>query len=167
MAKPLFLEVQRFQQKWLLWPLGAANILAFGAAVSEPWWPITQENAPPNWSLWFLFFTVLLVTLFLLFTRLETRIDQQGVSVKMAPLHRKPRLYRWSDIASAHVRTYQPLVEYGGWGWRYSLSGAGIAFNISGNQGLQLVLQSGKKILIGTQDPQTLKDVLEYYHPAK
>ncbi len=163
MAAPVFLEVQRFQQKWLLWPLGLANLLAFAAAVSEPFWPITKPNAPTNWSLWFLFFCLLLLTLFLLFTRLNTRIDQQGVTVKMTPLHWKPRTYKWSDIALANVRTYQPIVEYGGWGWRYSLSGAGIAYNIAGDQGLQLQLKSGKKILIGTQDPETLKRVLEHY----
>jgi hypothetical protein len=41
---------------------------------------------------------------------------------------------------------------YGGWGIKRGIGG--LAYNVSGNQGLQLVLTDGRKILIGTQKPE-------------
>jgi len=38
---------------------------------------------------------------------------------------------------------------------------AGVAYNISGNMGLQLELKNGKKILLGTRKPTELEDVLK------
>ena len=52
-------------------------------------------------------------------------------------------------------------MEYGGWGVRYSLTGKGRAFNVSGNIGLQLEFINGEKVLIGTQVSDKMRDVLE------
>ena len=60
-------------------------------------------------------------------------------------------------IAKAYVRTYSPLGEYGGWGLRYSLSGNGMAYNVSGNKGLQLELSNGKKVLFSTNKLEELE----------
>ena len=35
--------------------------------------------------------------------------------------------------------------------------GKGVAYNVSGNKGLQIVLKSCKKILIGTQKPEEIE----------
>ena len=53
------------------------------------------------------------------------------------------------------ARTYRPILEYGGWGIRYTM-GRGWAYNVSGNQGVQLELASGKRILIGSQRAEEL-----------
>ena len=73
-------------------------------------------------------------------------------------------------------------MEYGGWGKRNGIAGGNkwykmkfsigkvrfpqfesnnIAYNMSGNIGLQLVLNNNKRILIGTQKPEDLSDVLK------
>lgn len=44
---------------------------------------------------------------------------------------------------------------------RYSFRGKGRAFNVSGNIGLQLEFINGEKLLIGTQNPEKLRNVLE------
>jgi hypothetical protein len=64
----------------------------------------------------------------------------------------------WEQVKRAYIRQYNPIKEYGGWGLKWSSTNA--AYNIMGNVGLQLVLQNGKKILIGTQKPEELRSFL-------
>ncbi|APG66435.1 hypothetical protein LPB136_06055 [Tenacibaculum todarodis] len=72
----------------------------------------------------------------------------------------------WKEIEKAHVRTYDPITEYGGWGLK---GGAfwnkknGKAINISGDIGIQLELKNGKKLLIGTQKENEANQVLKTY----
>ena len=58
-----------------------------------------------------------------------------------------------------HVRTYSPVIEYGGWGMRYGRNGT--AFNVRGNVGIQIVKKDGKRILIGTQLEKDAMKALE------
>lgn len=58
------------------------------------------------------------------------------------------------NVVRAFPRTYRPISEYGGWGIRFGRSGR--AFNMSGNRGVQLVLKSGRRVLIGSQRPEEL-----------
>lgn len=64
------------------------------------------------------------------------------------------KVYALTVIASAEVRQYRPLRDYGGWGIR--LGPAGTAWNAHGDQGVQLVLTSGKRVLIGSQQADEL-----------
>ena len=59
------------------------------------------------------------------------------------------------------MRTYKPIVEYGGWGLRSGVFGSGQAFNVYGNIGLQLELKNRKKLLIGTQKKYEIEKALE------
>lgn len=92
-------------------------------------------------------------------TKLITRIEKDGIYVKFYPFHRKYKYYRWEKIARPYIRTYNPLSEYGGWGIRYR-GGKGMAYNVSGNQGLQLELDDGKKVPIDTANPADFEAVL-------
>jgi hypothetical protein len=58
------------------------------------------------------------------------------------------------NITRAFYRAYSPLAEYGGWGIRTGKQGR--AFNMRGNEGVQLVLRSGQRVLIGSQRPEEL-----------
>ena len=93
-------------------------------------------------------------------TKLYTTIDETGISYRFLPFHFNPRKVAWTEIEYAWVRKYRPIVEYGGWGIRYGMGGKGMAFNISGNMGLQLVLKTGKRVLIGTQNPDGINEAL-------
>ena len=50
------------------------------------------------------------------------------------------------------------MKEFGGWGIR--VAGDGRAYNAYGNQGVQLILTDGSRILIGTQRPDELLGAL-------
>jgi len=97
---------------------------------------------------------VLLITLLFSVLRLDTEIREDGVYVRFFPLRINFRKYPWEDIEKIFVRKYRPLLEYGGWGIRFSLSGNGRALNVSGNKGIQLVLPNNAKLLIGTNKPE-------------
>ena len=60
---------------------------------------------------------------------------------------------------SVYTRTYSPMREYGGWGIRFGKSGK--AYNIKGDEGLQLVFKNGKRLLIGSQKSQELAQAVD------
>lgn len=100
------------------------------------------------------------VSYFLLNLRLDTRVDAQGIEVRFFPIHIQFRRFDWGQLAKCYLRQYSPLREYGGWGIRVGLFGKGKAYNISGNQGLQLEFANGKKLLIGTNRAKEMEDTL-------
>ena len=100
-----------------------------------------------------------LVLILMAVLELRTTVTTDGIEIGFWPFHKK-RIFR-SEIESARVRKYAPIGEYGGWGYR--VGEAGTAYNMMGDQGLQLVLKDGKRILIGTQDPEVLDDLIADY----
>ena len=61
-------------------------------------------------------------------------------------------------LRSCTARRYRPILEYGGWGYRWGRGGR--AYNIRGNRGVQLVLQDGQRILLGSQRPEELASAI-------
>lgn len=87
--------------------------------------------------------------LFLRLLNLRTEVRSDGIFIRYFPLHLRGKLIRFDEISSFYARQYRPIREYGGWGIRVGRGGT--AYNVSGNQGLQLELKDGKRILIGSQ----------------
>jgi hypothetical protein len=99
--------------------------------------------------------------IFIFSLKLITRYTTEGIYYQMRWIHLKEKFIAWQDIESVEVRTYKPILEYGGWGMRLGIFGKGKAINISGNKGVQLVLKNGKRLLIGTQKPEEIKQYLK------
>lgn len=97
---------------------------------------------------------IFIVLMFVL--RLESRVDERGVHYRFFPFHITMRLKTWDEIENAYVRIYRPIPEYGGWGIRFGF-GKGMALNVSGNVGLQIVYKNGKKLLLGTNKGEELE----------
>ncbi|WP_149867304.1 hypothetical protein [Solirubrum puertoriconensis] len=90
--------------------------------------------------------------------RLQVRLNTEGIRYRFFPLGW--RLIGWAEVQQAYVRKYSALREYGGWGIKgFSLNN--YAYNVAGSYGLQLVLRSGTRILLGTQRPAELQQALE------
>jgi hypothetical protein len=83
----------------------------------------------------------------LAFLKLSVRLDDHGLHVRCFPLVKRD--ISLEEIARWEARTYNPLLEYGGWGIRYGWKGT--AYNMGGNRGLQLEFTDGKRLLIGSQ----------------
>jgi len=106
----------------------------------------------------FAVFAMLLAVLFFN-VRLETSLSATGVLVRLWPFHTKAKSYDWDELAHVEVKKYRPLKDYGGWGLR--LGRHGVAYNMSGNWGLQLDFRNGKHVMIGTNKPDALRSALE------
>jgi len=61
------------------------------------------------------------------------------------------RVIPLSEIAEHEARRYRPIGDFAGWGIRWSLFGKGMAYNVSGDRGVQLVLRNGSRVLVGSQ----------------
>lgn len=122
---------------------------------------LTSDNIP--------MFLGLLITvailLFFLNSQLHTRIDNRGIEVRFAPVHRQWTRYEWHTLKAVYVRDYSPLGEFGGWGFRGT--GSNKALNVSGSQGIQLVFMDGRKLLIGTQKAAEVERVLRKLNQYK
>ncbi len=110
---------------------------------------------------------VFAIILFFTFLKLETKITPDGILFRLSPLTPKFKKIPFNEIHYYCIRKYNPLTEYGGWGIRLSIKGGGIAYTISGTTGLQLYLNSGKKVLIGTRQPDSLISILNNFIPNK
>ncbi|HQV31803.1 MAG TPA: hypothetical protein PKV71_07995 [Calditrichia bacterium] len=161
----LFHEEQRFTQKWL-WIIIGGSALPVSLFLIYMVYARTVLNEPvgdPNQSdaLLFLLVTVFFLLDFLIIlafrhVRLETVVTRENLSVQFTWLGKEK--VPIADIASATVREYHPIREYGGWGLRMGPSGK--AYNVRGNMGVQITRKNGKTFLIGSQRAEELGAVL-------
>lgn len=159
-SNPVFIEVQRFRQIWLIALFLIMNLFCWLGLFVQLVLEIPIGNNPmSNQGFVILTIGMGVFSALLLSANLKTKIDQTGIYFKFFPFHFSYRCYRWQDIDNAQVRTYKPMLEYGGWGIRYGASGK--AFNVSGNQGLQIEFKSGRKVLIGTNKAEELREVVQ------
>lgn len=157
--KIFFSETQRFKQIWLwlmLLPVNGLFIFAF-------FWQVIRGNQfggkPISNTILLIVmsFTILLSLLFFIL-RLDTAISSDGIYVRFFPIHKRFKKYLWNEITQSYVRKYNPITEYGGWGLRWGLKGK--AYNMSGNKGIQLVLNGNIRLLIGTNKAEEADEVL-------
>ncbi len=150
-----FEESQRFTQSWI-WVLIAI--------ASTPIWfifiwqiilgrPVGNNPMPDGLVIVLVLFVGMGLPLMFYILRLKVSLEESGIRIIMRPWTN--RFIPYTDILLATVRNYSPLREYGGWGIRWSFKN-GMAYNVSGSRGVQLVLKNGKRILIGSQHSEEL-----------
>lgn len=158
----LFKEKQRFNQWWLwLIFIGINGLFIYGFYVQIIEHKIFGGKPMSNTGIIISTCVSLILTFLFYFIGLETVVKEDGIYVRFFPFQRKYKYFAWHQLSKTFIRSYTPLVEYGGWGLRFSLTGNGTAYNVSGKMGLQLEIESKGRILIGTQKPQELNKVLE------
>ncbi len=158
----VFSETQRFKQWWLWAILIAINVqflyVIFRQVIGGH--PV-GDNPMSNTGVIMVAAIVLVSTVAFYFFRLDTEISKERIRVRFFPIHFSFKSYTWDEISKSYVRVYQPIREYGGWGLRLGLLGKGKAYNVSGNTGLQLEFNNGRKLLIGTNKAEELADALK------
>ena len=155
----LFSEIQKFRQWWLWIILIGSNVFTFYGIYKQVIAGHAFGDKPAsNIELLLITGIMFLVTILFLIIRLDTQIKKDGVYVKFFPLHVKFRHFPWAQLSKCYVRKYSPMAEFGGWGLRIGFSGK--AYNISGNEGLQLEFTNNRKLLIGTKKPKELTEAL-------
>jgi len=96
------------------------------------------------------------------FSSLKTSINEQRIYVKFIPFMVKAKEINWDDVVYAEVKKYDPLFQYGGWGYRKGWKRKKMALNVYGNTGLELHLKDDTKLMIGTQKKESLISYLTY-----
>lgn len=92
--------------------------------------------------------------------KLETEVRSDGLYIRFFPFHFSFKKIPLEDLHEYYARTYQPIMECGGWGIRYSFGFKSKVYNTSGNRGVQLIFKNGKKLLLGSQKPDEFVDAI-------
>ncbi len=161
MSMVVFHEKQKFNRVWwvMLLVYGLTALCWWGfieqIILGSPW----GDRPAPNWMIiliWLsfgiglpLFFNVLNLTL---------DVTNSQITIRYYPL--TTRVIFFTNIAEIEKRTYKPIGEFGGWGIRGLSSSRTIAYNVKGKQGVELTLTDGRKVLLGTQQPEELSQAL-------
>ncbi len=158
----VFREVQKFGLWICRLPLILVMVLTIGVAIYATR-DMMQEQKPPPIFVLVLFGVVgigvpIMVSLLIFLIRLETEVRSDGLYVRFFPIHIRFKKFAAEDLDDFYTRTYRPMREYGGWGIRFGKSGK--AYNIKGNEGLQLIFKDGKRLLIGSQRSQELSEAV-------
>ena len=155
----LFHEIQHFRM-WMFWvPIAVVT----GLVWYEFYQQIIRDNPAgsqplPDWAAWVLalvFGLGLPLAGYLL--RLITVVSSRDIYMRVFPFRGSHIALK--DVVEAEAREYSGQREYGGFGVRVSAR-AGKAYTAYGTMGVQLWTTREERILIGTQRPEELIDVL-------
>lgn len=92
--------------------------------------------------------------------RLVTEVRDDGVYVRVGPLHRSFRRIPSEAIEEARTATYSPGT-YGGWHWGVRTSpGGNTAYRLRGNRGVELRRTDGSRLFVGSQRPSELESAI-------
>uniref|UniRef100_UPI0025D8C38D hypothetical protein n=1 Tax=Algoriphagus sp. TaxID=1872435 RepID=UPI0025D8C38D len=114
MANRVFKEEQTYRGTWIMYLILLFElptiilliVLYFNA----------EDKTEMGMGLAFVFITLILILLFISNLKLETRLDDFGVSFRYFPFIRNWRKIDKTNILSIGVINYSPLTDYGGWG---------------------------------------------------
>lgn len=156
MKPDTFSERQKFNQ-WWLWVLLFSG-LAYSAWKAYAQIVLGEPQGPhaSNHNSFMLAFGINLAVIFLfLAIELKTDLDTSGLRMHFFPFVKKRA--GWDEVQEARIVDYGFV---GGWGIRL-WTRYGTVYNIRGSKGLAITLKSGRKFLVGTQKPETMKQFLE------
>lgn len=91
---------------------------------------------------------------------LTTEVREDGLYCRFSPLHRSFRHVPFADVESVTATRYEPAA-YGGWGWGIRIApGGNVAYRLSDDRGVELCLADGRRLFVGSGDPQRLRDAV-------
>lgn len=158
MAGIYFKETQKAQLGWKWILFIGLYILMICALIDQ--FKIEKIDVAAVSSIVFSLCLIILFNIIIIIMKLEIEIDNAKISYRYKPFHVKLRVLYWDEVSEFYIREYKPIKEYGGHGLQRKLR-YGRAFTVSGRKGLQLILHNGKKVLIGTQKPMELQNVVD------
>ena len=110
-----------------------------------------------NWLLTILL-SILLLFNIIFGSKLIMQIRTDGVYVRFPPWQPFFSKYYWTNISDIYIRDYEAMKEFFGWGLRIQPRRMG--YIVAGNTGLEIILINGRKVLITTQQPEQVNEVL-------
>tara|TARA_R110002020_G_scaffold17264_11_gene60906 strand:+ start:78 stop:563 length:486 start_codon:yes stop_codon:yes gene_type:complete len=157
----VFTETQRFDQWWMRILLVIVLAFAISPLIFQYDTLINSNVELVSVLVSILVLLAVFMTFWFLF-KLQTRIDETGITYRFFPFQRKNRFKPWSEIQTISIRKYNPIKEYGGWGYRISFTKKK-ALTIKGNKGIQIIFKNGNELLLGTQHPEKVEQIIKNY----
>jgi hypothetical protein len=157
-APGLFFEKQRFPTRRIALALAAPpcfmlGLLVWQVVLGHPWGkqPMSNGNVI-GWTIfvWVVYFRLLTV-------QLVTEIRDAELIVRFRGLWRARRV-PLGQIKSAEIIAFNPPKDYGGYGTRTTREGK--AYIANGTQGVRVKLADGSTLVVGSQKPKELADLL-------
>ena len=96
--------------------------------------------------------------MFTMYGGFRTLVTRETVTVKMGIFGFKLLQLKVTDIAEASVHKFEPLRDFGGYGIRFNQEMQ--AYYLRGDTGVKVIARSGKKYLIGSDQPGHLAAVI-------
>ncbi len=151
----LFVEGQRFRQVWVWVVMGGVVLLLWYRFFQQIVLGKPAGTNPALDTLMWIIWLVLGVAFPLLFysMKLIMEVGSDRIRVRFYPLFF--RTIYFEHIRSYEVCAYSPIRDLGGWGIR-RWPGRGWAYTMQDSEGLQLELKNGKRLLIGSENPEKL-----------
>lgn len=123
------------------------------------------SNPAPDILLWIFFVIIGLGFPWLFIVMgLQVRLKRDRLVIRFFPFYKKEILL--NDIFSFKVRTFRPVMEFGGWGIRYDFQKT-TAFIVSGNKAIEITTKQGRIYLINSQDCRKFETSLMALIPDK
>ncbi len=150
----IFSEEQRFRQTWVWALIVIISVIVWSSTIQQILFnhpigskPVTDSAMIILWLIFGILFPIFFYKL-----KLTTEVRKKGIYIRFFPLQLTFKRIAIEKLKKYEIRTYNPILEYGGWGIRYGRKGK--AYNVSGNIGIQLEFKNGKRLLIGSQKPE-------------
>ena len=166
--KPLFFEEERFNQKWnlfLIIPVCTAFILfQCYSLYSQLVWkkPVGSDPLSDTWLIILSFIVIplmiFLIWLFYVMT-LTVKVDSEKIFIRFYPIMKREVLV--SDISTFEKKEFNPIIDFGGWGLRYSIRWKTTGYIMKGKVGVHIHLKNGKNLLISSERANELYRVLK------
>ncbi|QGA80478.1 hypothetical protein [Candidatus Nanohalobium constans] len=143
-----FEEVQRFRQKWLWALVLSPFILVFASFYIQN----SFQGLP-------VMIAALAATVgFLYSVKLNVKVEDDGIHIKLFPLHLKDRVINFDEIESFSAEEYRPIREFGGWGLRWRPGK--IAYSTGGSKGVRIKREGKRDVMIGSRKPEKLAEAI-------
>lgn len=159
----VFTETQRFNQIWL-WVL----LLFVDGMMLYKLYPVLIQHGGinPNLNNGTLIslitapIVLVLVNAFIFMIRLDTKYDNNGITYRFWPVMQSYKTIKLNEIKSYEVKDINPLLSFGGWGFRRRIGK--LLLNTRGKYGIEIQRHEGIKITLGTQQLESVKEVMNY-----
>jgi hypothetical protein len=161
--EPLFYEEQSFRQTRLriltaIPPVALTLGAIWQVGLGHRWGK--QPMSDTGLIVWSIF--LWLVYLRLMFVKLITEIRPGELRIHMRGLFRSIRI-PLEKVKSATAVTFDPVRDWGGYGFRHSKKGT--AYLAGGGEGVELRTASGAMVLIGSRRPAELTAAIRNSRP--
>jgi Family of unknown function (DUF6141) len=155
----IFREVQYFRQWWVWLLVIAVVALAWWAFIVQIIKGVPFGDRPaPDAVVWIIAILIgMALPLLFLTIRMITEVRKDRIRIRYIPLY--TRIVKPGEIKTFEACRFRPIRDYGGWGIRWAGS-RGMAYIISGNEGVRLELTDGKKLMIGSQKAEELASAI-------